>query len=85
MSGGEREWWVLDADDHELERADHAVLIDEEWWPRTAPAPLPVESCPEHGAYQPTSLLDADCPTCDMEAAAHARFETYWLTREGKD
>lgn len=28
----------------------------------------PTELCPAHGPYRPTSLLDADCPTCRSDA-----------------
>lgn len=40
-------------------------------------------ACPRHGPYTPHSLLDADCPRCDLEdhqARQDARYD--WLTSQ---
>jgi len=41
---------------------EHAHTIEPE------PAPEPA-ICPRHGPYTPHSLVDADCPRCDHDAA----------------
>jgi hypothetical protein len=33
------------------------------------PEPPTEHACPSHGPHTPRSLLDADCPACDAEAA----------------
>lgn len=45
------------------EVADHDYLHGH----LTRQLPPPPGCCPRHGTYQFTSLLDADCPTCDLE------------------
>lgn len=51
----------LDREEADLDRADHARLIDD-WVHERATAPD--ERCTVHGRYTPQTLIDGDCPHC---------------------